>query len=129
MPKIMGIGVDAENIDRFRKIEKTSPILKNTFTKNELAGCFGKKDYAQRLASRFCAKEAIIKAFGGLDKKIFYNQIEITNSENGAPKATIMKSSLARRFDILISYSHNRLQAVSFAVIIEKNGKNKKFNK
>ena len=75
-------GLDIEEIERFKKYENdiNSKFLNRIFTKNELDYCFSKKNPAQHLTARFCAKEASIKAIFSLEnKKLFFKQIEIIN--------------------------------------------------
>ena len=83
-------GIDIEEIIRFEKYENdiNSKFLSRIFTKNELDYCFSKKNPAQHLSARFCAKEACIKAlFPFENKKLFLKQIEIINKKPGAELA------------------------------------------
>ncbi len=62
---ILGIGVDLVDVRRiegiiFRWQEK---FLKRIFTDREIRYCNNKKNPAQRFATRYAAKEALIKAF------------------------------------------------------------------
>lgn len=120
--KILGIGVDIENLDRFQglTIESDSQFLNKIYTKNELKYCFSKKNPAQHLAARFAGKEAVIKAMNGSYNKIFsVKDIVITNMDNGAPVVK-MPNVFDRSASIHISFSHCEDKAVAFAVIQEK---------
>jgi|SRR3989344_3147865 len=128
--KILGIGVDIENLERFRglTIKKDGRFLNKIYAQNELKYCFSKKNPAPHLAARFAAKEAVIKAISGSYNKIFsVKDVTITNLANGAPVVKISKAfdSSAR---ILISFSHCQDKAVAFAVI-QKKATDKKFRK
>ena len=76
------------------------------------------------LAKRWCAKEAIAKALGtGIAKGVGFQQIEISNSESGAPLALLTEGALNRLTAIggkkvLISLSDERQYAVAYCTII-----------
>ncbi len=62
---MIGIGVDSVEVERFRKLLERQPrVRERLFSEAELADCSGLADPAQRLASRFAAKEAVMKALG-----------------------------------------------------------------
>jgi holo-[acyl-carrier protein] synthase len=114
---ILGIGIDLESISRFKKIEryKNKNFLNNIFTKKEIEYCYAQKDPSRHLAGRYAAKESIIKAFGRLDKKIFYNEIEIIRRKNGSLHASL--ANTLDKYDILISMSHAGKDAIAIALI------------
>ena len=62
--QVLGIGIDIENIERFKKFElnKNSPFLNKIFTIKEIEYCFSKKNVASSLATKYTGKEAVIKA-------------------------------------------------------------------
>ena len=76
------------------------------------------------LAKRWCAKEAIAKALGtGIAKGVGFQQIEISNSDSGAPVALLTEGALDRLTAIggkkvLISLSDERQYAVAYCTII-----------
>jgi holo-[acyl-carrier protein] synthase len=62
---IVGVGVDAVDVARFRKVLERRPTLATRcFTDSERADAAGNADVAQSLAARFAAKEAVMKALG-----------------------------------------------------------------
>jgi len=62
---VAGVGVDAVDVDRFRRVLDRRPsIARRLFTDGERADAARSKDAAQRLAARFAAKEATMKALG-----------------------------------------------------------------
>ena len=62
---MLGIGVDAVDIDRFRGILSRRPhIAERLFTSGEQEYADRYSDPAPRLAARFAAKEAALKALG-----------------------------------------------------------------
>jgi holo-[acyl-carrier protein] synthase len=61
--RVIGIGIDAVDVPRFRAIlERTPSMRKRCFTAAELAYADLKHDPTERLAARFAAKEATMKA-------------------------------------------------------------------
>jgi len=113
MNKIIGIGIDIEEIERFKKENINKKTLNKIFTENELKYCFGKDKPEESLAARFCAKEAIIKAS---EKKLSYKDINITLI-NKKPCVEINKE---HKYQIFISMSHTKKYATSNAIIIEE---------
>jgi holo-[acyl-carrier protein] synthase len=60
---IVGVGVDAVDVARFRKVLERRPnFATRTFSDAERADAAGSADVAQSLAARFAAKEAVMKA-------------------------------------------------------------------
>ena len=61
--RVIGIGIDAIDVPRFRVIlERTPSMRERCFTVAELAYADHKHDPTERLAARFAAKEATMKA-------------------------------------------------------------------
>ena len=60
---IVGVGVDAVDVARFRKVlERRPQFATRSFSDAERADAAGSADVAQSLAARFAAKEAVMKA-------------------------------------------------------------------
>jgi holo-[acyl-carrier protein] synthase len=61
--RVLGIGIDIVDVPRFRTIlERTPSMRERCFTAAELAYADLKHDPTERLAARFAAKEATMKA-------------------------------------------------------------------
>jgi holo-[acyl-carrier protein] synthase len=61
----VGVGVDAVDVGRFRRVLARRPALATRcFTEGERSDASGSADAAQSLAARFAAKEAVMKALG-----------------------------------------------------------------
>src|SRR5260221_5877220 len=73
--ELIGIGIDAVEIDRFRRVLARTPgVARRLFTEGERAYGGRFKDPAPRLAARFAAKEAALKALGvGLGAFAFHH--------------------------------------------------------
>jgi holo-[acyl-carrier protein] synthase len=62
---IVGVGVDAVSVDRFRRLLERRPrFASRCFTESEQCDAGSSADRAQSLAARFAAKEAVMKALG-----------------------------------------------------------------
>lgn len=125
MSKIIGIGTDILEIERFKKsLERSKSLKAKIFTEKELLYCAQyKQSQVLHLAGRFVAKEAIAKAFGtGFGKDLSFLDLEILNDEKGKPTVKFSKT-LAKKFgpiNILVSISHSKTVATAFA-LVEKN--------
>ena len=62
---IVGVGVDAVDVGRFRRVlDRTPGLATRCFTEGERSDAHGSADAVQSLAARFAAKEAVMKALG-----------------------------------------------------------------
>ena len=119
--KNFGIGVDIENICRFRKLDMLDDdiFLNRVFTKSELDYCFSKDNPAQHLAARYAGKEAVIKALTSIGKiKLDCNSVEICHNGNKAPIARINDKNY-QNLQVNISLSHCKDKSIAFAAVIE----------
>jgi holo-[acyl-carrier protein] synthase len=119
----IGIGVDIENIGRFRKhrLADDKYFLNKVFTRREINYCVAKNDPAKHLAARFAGKEAVLKALSSVCHSAInlsdYRKIEIINTENNAPSVKIWENGY-NGFSVKISLSHCRDRAIAFVVLI-----------
>jgi holo-[acyl-carrier protein] synthase len=83
---ISSVGIDAVEIDRFRRVLARTPgVARRLFTDAERAYGERAKDPAPRLAARFAAKEATMKALGvGLGAFRFHD-VEVVRAPSGKP--------------------------------------------
>ena len=116
MPKTFGIGVDIEDISRFRKHLSNKNFLDRIFTRKELKHCFSKKKPEQHLAARFAGKEAIVKSLSSLKDELDYRNIEILNKKNGAPAVKVTDNDFDKLI-IMLSLSHCDDKAIAFAAV------------
>ena len=113
MRKGLGVGVDVEDIRRFRSFlnkKKGIVAFKRLFTEAERKYCFSYRDPAPHLAGFFAAKEAASKALG--TKKYPVLSLEIRHANNGAPQ--VWKDG--RRVRVKISITHTSTVAASIAL-------------
>jgi holo-[acyl-carrier protein] synthase len=87
---LIGVGLDAVEIGRFRDALARTPALEQRlFTDGERAYGRASHDPAPRLAARFAAKEAAMKALGvGLGAFAFHD-VEVVNEASGEPKLRV----------------------------------------
>ncbi len=115
---VIGIGVDCEEVVRFKKLN--SKFFNNIFTKKEIAYCNSFANSHEHYAVRYAAKEAVIKALSNSKIKLFFNQIEILNDKTGVPTAKFIYQSMNKKFQIYLSLTHTNVIAMAFVVLIRK---------
>ena len=125
---IVGIGIDIIEVSRIRAIHQrhAERFTTRILTDAERAYVLRHADPSERLAGRWAAKEAALKALGtGLAGGIRWRDVEILPDENGKPILTLhskaaerAKSLGANTFHVTITHSHD----LAFAqVILERN--------
>ena len=85
---IIGIGIDLIEVSRIESaLSRWGDRFEGrVFTEKEMLYCNSKKDRAQRLACRFAAKEALLKALGtGWRNGTDWKEIEVVNDKLGKP--------------------------------------------
>lgn len=87
---IFGIGVDAVDIERFRRsLQRTPSMRERLFTEHELAYVAPKIDPVPSLAARFASREAVMKAMGlGLGAFGFHD-VWVDHRESGEPHLNV----------------------------------------
>ncbi len=123
---IQGLGTDMIEVDRVaEKIGKESGFRELVFSRNEIAYCESKANKYEHYAARLAAKEAFFKALGtGWKNGTAFNEIEITNDEQGRPELVLLgetAGAIAALGIGRISVSLSHLKTIASAtVIIEK---------
>ncbi|MFH1665619.1 MAG: holo-ACP synthase [Candidatus Omnitrophota bacterium] len=126
---IAGIGIDATNIERFRKSAEKwgESFLRKIFTERELEYAGTRKGYFMHMAGKFAAKEAVKKALpDGARLGLNWASIEILNGDDGKPYTVLHGKARelmeeAGLTEIFVSISHTEDLAISNAVGV-KNG-------
>lgn len=119
---IFGLGTDIIEIARLKKaVERQGErFLQKIFTSRELNYCLKFSDPYARLAARFAAKEALLKAAGtGLIGAITWHDMEIVHDERGQPQV-VLSGALAEMLvgmRVHVSLSHCKAYATATAVI------------
>lgn len=111
----MKIGTDIIYIPRLKDtIKRNKTFIKKVYTDKEIEISKNIKDPTNFLATRFAAKEAIIKAtFGKYD----FNEIEILKDLDGKPLAHILTN---KEICIELSLSYDEDYATAMCIVTQK---------
>ena len=122
---MIGVGVDLVEIPRFREvIGRTPTMVDRLFTDAERAYAERQQDPAPRLAVRFAAKEAVMKALGvGLGAMEMRSIEVVRDDESGRPALMLHDRALALAEDRgvrqwQLSLSHTELMAQATAIAL-----------
>jgi holo-[acyl-carrier protein] synthase len=121
--EIVGLGVDICEIARMERALARHPTMRDRlFTPEEVAYCEGKARPSESYAGRFAAREATIKALGGYRGKR-WQDISVVRAPSGAPAIRLEGQAKARADElgvthVLITFTHERTNAVAFAVAV-----------
>lgn len=114
---MIGLGIDAVEVDRFRRVLARTPgVAERLFTPAERAYGESTADGTARMAARFAAKEATMKAFGVGLGAFGFHDVEVVNSPSGAPilelrgEAARLAARLGVR-QVRVSMTHTNLLA------------------
>ena len=114
------IGIDTVKVQRIADSIKNERFLTRVFTVGERDYYRQKGEEPETLAGIFAAKEAIAKAFGTGIRGFEFADIEISHSENGAPKVILYNGAkdLAAGKTVSVSISHDGDYAVAAAILL-----------
>lgn len=111
---ILGIGCDIVSIERFKNIlDKTPAFLKRVYSENEIREYNLRGNSISYLASRFAAKEAIVKSLKEYNYNL--NTIEILNGSKGEP---IVKIQNMEQVNIELSLSYEKDYVIAYAILL-----------
>ncbi len=119
---MIGIGVDAVDIERFRRsLERTPSMRARLFTPAELAYVAPQADPVPSLAVRFAAREAVMKVLGLGLGAFGFHEVSVARLESGAPFLLVEGRALelaeaagVRRWHL--SLTHSDAVAIAYAV-------------
>jgi len=119
---IVGVGIDIVEVARIRRLlERWSVAFeRRVFTEIELGRATGRARF-HRLAARFAAKEAVMKALGVGWRDLAWRDIEVRNDGAGRPEvylrggAAHAAESLRVR-TVRVSLSHSESYATAIAI-------------
>ena len=112
------VGTDLEEVDRFRNILERKPrLLSGLFFLQEIEVAQKSSHMAQTLAGYWCAKEAVVKAFGPVFA-LDIRQVEIIKDPICFPKVIIHHSDIETiSYTLSISIAHTRNYATATALL------------
>jgi holo-[acyl-carrier protein] synthase len=122
---IVGTGVDITEVARIQQaVDRFGErFLKRVFTQDEVRYCTSKQNAAERLAARFAAKEAGMKAIGtGLRHGVTWQDVEVVRLPGQRPllrfsgRAAEIAAALGCR-QTHLSLSHTAVQAIAYVIL------------
>lgn len=121
----VGLGVDIVELARMREMLERTPRIKETgFSEGERSYCESKSQPEIHYATRFAAKEAVLKALGtGFSEGIGLKDVEVRRSSKGRPYVVLharAKEIAAEKgiIEVPISLSYTHTEAVACAMAI-----------
>ncbi len=127
--KIIGIGIDIVQNNRFKKLIKNKKFLRRIFTSKEIMNSKLKSNKTNFFAKRFAAKESFVKATGyGFRERISFKDIEINNNKFGKPfytlnskiKKILKKKKDLDKFELFLSISDEKDYSIAFTILQQK---------
>lgn len=123
--EIIGVGLDATEIDRIAKMieQYGDRFLTRVYTAGEIAYCRGKRDFASSFSARFAAKEAAMKALGtGHSRGVYWTGIEVVR-RHGPPQLQFHGGAAARFAAMggtssLLTLTHSRDLAIAHVMLL-----------
>ncbi len=122
---IVGLGTDLIGVARIRAVyaRQGERFLAKVYTAEEQAYCLAALDPAERLAARWAAKEATMKALGtGWTNGIDFRQIAVISDPHGPPRlhltgpAAVWANKIhATQWHLSLSHSDGMAVAVAIA--------------
>jgi holo-[acyl-carrier protein] synthase len=116
----VAIGVDIVEIERVESASKRggAHFLNRIYTETELKTC---QDRPSSLASRFAAKEAVMKVLGTGGIGIAWREIEILTDDDGRPSVKLYGQALNKAGElnlkkVSVSLSDSKEYAVAVAI-------------
>jgi holo-[acyl-carrier protein] synthase len=121
---VIGIGLDAVEIERFRRaLARTPGLRERLFSTDERAYAELRADPTERYAVRFAAKEAVMKALGCGLGEVAMADIEVVRAESGEPRivlhgraAATAKAKGVTRWLLTLTHTEHTAQAIAVAL-------------
>ena len=123
---ILGHGIDLVPIAELQRWidDARNPLIPRCFTQSELSQIGDGPDRIARIAGRFAAKEAVLKALGtGFGAGVAFTDVEISR-EDGAPPTVHLTGGAAAAANLRgisswhLSISHTRELAMASAIAV-----------
>lgn len=121
----VGLGVDIVEIERMANILQRSPAFaRRVFSAEECAYAQSSSLPAAHFATRFAAKEAVLKALGtGFSQGIHPRDVEVKRTSKGRPYAVlsgrakeVANNMGVRELPLSLSYTHTEAVACAMAI-------------
>jgi holo-[acyl-carrier protein] synthase len=124
MAQLIGLGTDLVEIERFRlAMKRRAKLGERLFSDDERAYAERHRDPAPRLAARFAAKEAVMKALGVGLWAFKLRDVEVARHKSGAPELVLRgkATTLAERRGVTgwhLSLTHTDSMAMAVAIAL-----------
>lgn len=118
---ITGAAIDIVDVEKIRAAvgRRHERLLRKLYTQEELKYCYRAKDPFPRLAARFAAKEAVLKAFGlGWADGVKWTEVEVLPGKRRNP-VVVLHGSAKRKarergiLKVMLSMSHTGRYAIA----------------
>ncbi|HNT98122.1 MAG TPA: holo-ACP synthase [Elusimicrobiales bacterium] len=117
-PGAPGLGIDIVEVSRVRRLAARRPSFLSRFlTPAEEKYCSASANRYERIAARFAAKEAVIKALD--DRSIPLRSIEVLKNVSGKPAVRVSAPGYSR-VGIELSLTHTSTYACAAALVWRK---------
>lgn len=112
---VPGLGIDIVEVSRVRRMAARRPsFLSRLLTPEEEKYCSASANRYERIAARFAAKEAVIKALD--DRSLPLRSIEVVKSVSGKPAVRVRAPGYSRA-RIELSLTHTSTYACAAALV------------
>jgi holo-[acyl-carrier protein] synthase len=119
---VIGVGIDAVDVERFRQLLARRPALAHrVFTEAERSALSDRADPVPGLAARFAAKEAVMKALGTGLGGVRFADVEVVRAGSGAPRLEVSGLAAQRARALGVTSWHLSLThtgSVAAAVVV-----------
>src|SRR5262249_37024706 len=123
---VLGLGMDVCSIERLARVldgPNGARFRERVYTPTEVATCEGRSDAATAYASRFAAKEALVKALGA-PPGLRWRDMEVVKASNGGPgfalEGVAAREVEARKARVLLALTHDA--GVAAATVVLESG-------
>ncbi len=125
LPESVSMGVDIVEVARIRAIMKRSPaFVERSFSCEERAYCDATAQPEYHYATRFAAKEAVLKALGtGFSRGIKASDVEVVLNSKGKPSVRLKGRAILvaneqgiEEIPLSLSYTHTEAVACALAL-------------
>jgi holo-[acyl-carrier protein] synthase len=122
--QLIGVGIDAVELDRFRAaLARTPGLVERLFSEHEQRYALARRDPTERFAVRFAAKEAVAKALGVGIFAFDYHDVEVVRLDRqSAPELRISGRAQAlasargvQRWHLSLTHTEHTAIAVAIA--------------
>jgi holo-[acyl-carrier protein] synthase len=123
---VVGHGIDLVEVAALRRWieDPRDPLIPRCFTADELAEIGGGPDRIERLAGRFAAKEAVLKALGtGFGDGVAFKDVVVRRKPGGPPEVVLSGGAALAAQDLgvtgwRLSISHAGGMAIASAIAL-----------